>query len=198
MKDSGQHCLCEEGYVTEGHCGVCGHIWDAPRVKQYQVKTKLPETKWVQLPWNGEGVPPVGTEVLCNDVVFGVVKAVVSDDVAVYIPDNGLVVHKVYDLSPMLSKEDIDHNIAVDELRQLLPVPELPQSLELAEALIKAGYRKHAPMNREFSKGDTYCENGKNAISGIHCPGHGNVIECYAGTREGAELLRDEILARLI
>ena len=64
--------------------------------------------------------------------------------------------------------------------------------------MIGLGYRKHASLNRDFSTGDTYKkEKQEGWTAGIHCPGHMNVIECYADTQEGAELLRDEILERL-
>ena len=68
---------------------------------------------------------------------------------------------------------------------------------EVVRDLIKAGYRKHASLNREFSTGDTYNTDVNHWTSGITIPGHMNAIEVYAGTKECAELLRDEILERL-
>lgn len=69
---------------------------------------------------------------------------------------------------------------------------------ETVRVLIEVGYRKHASLNREFSTGDTYKkEKQEGWTAGIHIPGHGNAIEVYAGTQEGAKLLRDEILERL-
>lgn len=111
----------------------------------------------------------------------------------------------VHDLHLLTS---LDHNEKINDILDVLAksyeeVTDTTKPREhfehYAEDLIKAGYRKLPSLNREFTAGDTYKGDSVDVfwVSGINIPGHGNAIECYAGTEEGAELLRDEILERI-
>ena len=203
MKDSGQHCTCHNGYLFEGHCAVCG-LWDAPRVKvepfKYVPDTKLPETEWSKLPWNGEGLPPVGTEchIQVGTVYSGecIIKYV-SDSVVVYQHAGGEYTANVkgsVSFKPLIDEED---HLVLEAIDCVNEAHYPNKTDDVCRDLIKAGYRKHASLNRDFSTGDTYNTDINHWKAGIHTPGHMNAIECYAGTQEGAELLRDEILERL-
>ena len=125
MKDTGQWCLCPGGQVTEGHCSVCGHAWDAPRVSE----------------WNGE----------------------------LFTPHEGASIPSV--------------------------------DYAAVRKMIKAGYRKHASLNREFSAGATEKLFGGDwwvSHIAVLADNHPNIVSVNDHTKEGAELLRDEILARLL
>lgn len=98
-------------------------------------------------------------------------------------------------IKPLLDEVD---RLVLEALDYLPMKNSTPLSMdETVTVLIEAGYRKHASLNREFSTGDTYNTDVNHWTAGIHIPGHGNAIEVYAGTQEGAELLRDEILERI-
>ena len=102
-----------------------------------------------------------------------------------------------------IAVNELAHDIAVNELVDLMKNADLTSDqvdgsyVICAELLVDAGYRKHASLNRDFSKGDTKYMDINHWTAGVNVSGHINAIECYSGTKEGAELLRDEILARL-
>lgn len=128
----------------------------------------------------------------------------VSNGVACVINEDGKMdlVHDFHELTTIDQNERINGviNVLAKSYERVTDLTKSRVHFEhYAIELLKAGYRKLPTLNREFSKGDTY-NTDLNDIwtSGINIPGHGNAIECYAGTKEGAELLRDEILERLL
>lgn len=186
---------------------------------KYEPKTKLPETKWSKLPWNGEGLPPVGTHCLfvhgacgskselvdgCKITILTEITRPNGNKGVVFATDCDTDFVVDYSCCPESFKPiPTAHDIAVNELVDLMKNADLTSDqvdgsyVICAELLVNAGYRKHASLNREFSTGDTYNTDVNHWTAGIHIPGHMNAIEVYAGTQEGAELLRDEILERI-
>ena len=167
-----------DGDVNIGACAECGDRIHKPAK-----------------PWNGEGLPPVGAECElynCGQCHVGVI---------VYISD-------VYTIMKIDGQgEQHFHSSSRLQFKSLNPLQKLIDEADricgeysdtaTCEKLIEAGYRKHTSLNRDFSTGDTKYMDINHWTAGVNVSGHINAIECYSGTKEGAELLRDEVLERL-
>ena len=177
------------------------------------------------LTWGGEGFPPVGTHCLFYGVAVGWDERLTDGceiSILSEINRNGFIGRVftttidqefILDYScvegtfkPLPTEAELAHKKLVDGFIHVLSnsythvteiVKDSGHFTHYAESLIKAGYRKHASLNRDFSKGDTKYMDINHWTAGVNVSGHINAIECYSGTKEGAELLRDEILARL-
>jgi len=201
-------------------CPACNHLWSVDGDVNIgacpECGDRIPEPV---KPWDGEGLPPVGTHCLfvhgacgskselvdgCKITILTEITRPNGNKGMVFATDCDTDFIVDYSCCPESFKPiPTVHDIAVDELAQVMRDGDISASspegsiVKCAELLVKAGYRKHASLNRDFSTGDTYNTDVNHWTAGIHVPGWGNAIECYAGTKEGAELLRDEILERI-
>lgn len=213
--------LSDEGYMPT-HDSAClpyaqtyNHSEDQFTIIEYrqsptfkhEVNTPLPETTWSKLVWDGEGLPPVGTECeLYNCGQCHVGEIVYISDVYTIMKIDGQGEQHFHSSGLQFKRLKTEYDKTVDMICSVLSnsyadITEVVKGMShyrhYAESLIEAGYRKHASLNRDFSTGDTYNTDVNHWTAGIHIPGHMNAIEVYAGTQEGAELLRDEILERI-
>tara|TARA_R110000744_G_scaffold172239_1_gene290761 strand:+ start:60 stop:845 length:786 start_codon:yes stop_codon:yes gene_type:complete len=204
----GQQCNCANSYKYKHECVVCGEAWKPP----------IGEAP-VHLTWDGEGFPPVGTQCLFYGVAVGWDERLTDGceiSILSEINRNNMRIGRVFtttiDQEFILDYSCVEgtfkpiptaHDIAVNELVDLMKNADLTSDqvdgsyVICAELLVDAGYRKHTSLNRDFSTGDTYNTDVNHWKAGVNVPGHMNAIEVYAGTKEGAELLRDEVLERL-
>lgn len=143
--------------ITDYMCGKCSHRWVTEGSEPCPVCVKL--AKLAANAWNGEGVPPVGTECVMTNTLGKLPARHVAIE---FINSSGVLVKDVeLDKSEFITLKPLspysflplrtEHDKEVDDLCKVLEAshakaasasPALYHFRQYAEDLIKAGYRR--------------------------------------------------------